>query len=75
MKSTLGFCPLKVTDNFESSAFFRVIKASVAADVIATCGRCLKYARCQPEFTYLPKSGAYIVETLSSELGGSLVEV
>ena len=55
---------------------FNVLKASVAEGIMAHCLRdCRRYAKCQPIFELLPKSGAYVVETLASELGHGLVEI
>lgn len=71
----MEICPLMVSSNFEENDFFKVLKASVAAEIIAHCLNCRKYPKCQPEFTRLENTGAYIVDTLSSELDGPLVEV
>lgn len=72
----MEICPLMVSSNFERNSMFSVLKASVAAEIMAYClQNCKRYAKCQPEFELLPKSGAYIVETLSSELGHALVEI
>ena len=71
----MEICPLQNPNNFERSRFFQVLKQAVSASVISTCLQCRKYPQCQTTFTLLEKSGAYIVESLSTELGGVLGEI